>query len=395
MDGGSIDEFPRLVVGFTIGPYRVFDTLGQGSFAAVYKAIHQVTQCLVAIKAIAKAKLCTFQEFELLQREVNLMKTLDHPFVVCFYEVLDDSANFYLVMELVPRGHLLNHITTNGYLDEATARRIFIQLMHSLDYLHSRKHIIHRDLKPENILLDEHMNIRVVDFGLSKAFSRLNPLLDTQCGSPAYVAPEIVREERYTCAADVWSAGVILFAMASGGLPFSGETTQMLLEAIVHDPLVIPEELSPPLRALLQGMLERDQTARLSVAAVLEHPWVADARLDAAALAELAVQDVESLDDAVIAEMRVLGYETKGLLNDVRACAVNSRTAVYKMLRRKRMTEIARPIVTRRMSTRPTALVHSVVSGPRRSSESSVISPTGKAVIVLPRVRKRTDFLVK
>jgi serine/threonine protein kinase len=262
--------------------------------------------------------------------------------------------------------------------------------MHALDYLHSRKRIVHRDLKPENILFDEQMNIRIVDFGLSNTFSGSNPLLITQCGSPAYVAPEIIREEPYTCAADVWSAGVILFAMTCGGLPFNGDTMATLLESIVSDALVVPEELSPALRSLLQGMLAKDQIGRMSVAAVLEHRWVADAKLDAGALAELAVQDVESLDDAVIAEMRVLGYDSKGLLNEVRSCAVNARTAVYKMLRRKRMSEMAQRSLTRRVPRVANDVAVSGSFGSRRRSE-----PGQKGKVVLPRVRKRSDFLLK
>jgi serine/threonine protein kinase len=193
-----------------VGNYQILEVLGSGAFATVFRARHRVTMGVVALKAIPKRKLRTMQEFELLQREVNLMKIMDHPFIAGLFGVLDDEENFYLVIELVENGNLLDYINTNKGLTEQQASRIFAQLASVLDYLHHEKHVVHRDLKAEDVLLDANYNIRVVDFGLSRAFTKGNPFLQTTCGSPAYVSPEIIKEEPYTAAADVWSSGILL-----------------------------------------------------------------------------------------------------------------------------------------------------------------------------------------
>jgi serine/threonine protein kinase len=325
----------------SIGPYKILEPIGSGAFATVYKALHTITDCIVALKAISKRSLRSMQEFELLQREVNLMKTMDHPFIACFYEVLDDDVNFYLAIELVGNGSLLDHINANMGLDERMARRIFAQIISVLDYLHTQKRVVHRDLKAENVLLDHHMNVRVVDFGLSKNFSKANPFLQTTCGSPAYVSPEIIREEPYTAAADAWSAGVLLYASVCGGLPFNGDNLTLMLQAILTTTPVIPSQMSPQLRSLILGLLAKDPRTRLTVGAAVEHPWLVDAedRLDFNAIALFKVHDVNELDSAVLAEMRVIGYDVSGLLQEIKTVTINARTAAYKMLRRKRMVE--------------------------------------------------------
>jgi serine/threonine protein kinase len=324
-----------------IGPYKILESIGSGAFAIVYKALHTITDCVVALKAIAKRSLRSMQEFELLQREVNLMKTMDHPFIACFYEVLDDDTYFYLVIELAGNGSLLDHINANMGLTEQMARRIFAQIASVLDYLHTQKRVVHRDLKAENVLLDDALHIRVVDFGLSKNFSKSNPFLQTTCGSPAYVSPEIIREEPYTAAADAWSAGVLLYASVTGGLPFNGGNLTLMLQAILTATPVIPAQISPQLRSVILGLLSKDPRGRMTVRGALEHAWLTDAedRLDINAIALLKVHDVGELDSAVLAEMRVLGYDIAGLFQEIKAVTINARTAAYKMLRRKRMVE--------------------------------------------------------
>jgi serine/threonine protein kinase len=183
------------------------------------------------------------------------------------------------------------------------------------------------------------MNIRVVDFGFSKAFSRGNPFLETQCGSPAYISPEIIREEPYTAAADAWSAGVLLYALVCGGLPLNGDNLANLLHGILTATPYLPPQLSPQLRSLILALLAKDPRMRLTVRGALEHPWLtqADEHLDPITMAIFRVHDVAELDDTVLAEMRVLGYDVVGLFQEIHAVTINERTAAYKMLRRKRI----------------------------------------------------------
>jgi serine/threonine protein kinase len=266
------------------------------------------------------------------------MKIMDHPFIAALFGVLDDEENFYLAIELVENGNLLDYINANKGLTEQQASRIFAQLASVLDYLHREKRVVHRDLKAENVLLDTNYNIRVVDFGLSRAFTKGNPFLQTTCGSPAYVSPEIIKEEPYTAAADVWSAGILLFAMVCGQLPFDGDNLSLMLQAILTANPLIPSHLSVDLRALLARLLMKEPKARITVRGIIEHPWVSS--YDYSSIMDsLKVQDAAELDDAVLGEMRLLGYETGGLLQELKAYAFNERTSAYKMLRRKRICE--------------------------------------------------------
>lgn len=333
-------EAPR-----SVGPYVILGTLGSGAFATVYKAQHTITTTVVALKCIAKRKLRSQVEFELLQREVNLMKGMDHPFIASFFEVLDDEKNFYIAIELVENGNLLNYINDNHGLKEGDARRIFYQLVTVLEYLHFEKRVVHRDLKAENVLLDRHYNIRLVDFGLSKAFTKGDPFLLTTCGSPAYVSPEIIKEQPYTAAADVWSAGILLYAMVVGALPFNADSVPLMLQQICTVNPVIPNGLSADLRNLLRRLLVKDPKGRIRLNEIRTHPWLADFE-DADLLSEdfgliksFRTMDVQQLDNVVVSEMRALGYDVNGLMQELRNVQINPRTAAYKMLQRQRIID--------------------------------------------------------
>jgi serine/threonine protein kinase len=265
---------------------------------------------------------------------------MDHPFIAFFFEALDDANYYYFVIELVERGSLLNFINANRGLREEQARRIFYQLITVLDYLHHERRVVHRDLKAENVLLDVNYNIRLVDFGLSKAFTRDNPFLQTTCGSPGYVAPEVIAERGYTAAADIWSAGVLLYAMVVAALPFTGHDLSTLLNDIITASPVIPMHLSPELRDLIQRLLVKDPDHRITTQGIIDHPWLVEfeksdvATVDETFIKALKVQEVSELDERVIGEMRVLGYDTSDLATEVVRNQINSRTAAYKMLRR-------------------------------------------------------------
>lgn len=336
-----IPEAPK-----SIGPYTFVKLLGVGAFAAVYEAKHTVTMVPVAVKVVSKQKLQQNPgEFELLQREVAIMKQLDFPFIVAFYEPLDDENNFYLVMELADEGTLLDLINRNQGMSDKQAKRLFYQLVLSLEYLHRHKRIAHRDLKAENVMLDKNGNIRLVDFGLSKGFSESQVFLLTTCGSPAYVAPEIIRESPYTTAADLWSAGVLLYAMVFGTLPFGGDNLPELLNEIVEKELVVPKHVSPELRDLLGRLMTKDPAQRIRLEDVKKHPWLAEFQgcalenLDGPLMKSFHMMDIEALDVQIVNEMKALGYETGSLLQELKAGQMNPRTAAYKMLKRARTTE--------------------------------------------------------
>jgi serine/threonine protein kinase len=329
-------------VGQVVGSYRILDRLGSGSFATVYRAEHKATGTEVALKAIPKSSISDLRSYELLQREINLMKSMDHPFVALFYEVVESDDDYFLVMELVDGGSLLTYINNQQSHSERTARRLFYQMVSVLDYLHNDRHIAHRDIKAENVLLDRNLNIRVVDFGLARAFTPSKPFLHTSCGSPAYIAPEVIQERPYTAAADIWSAGILLYGIVTGRLPFYDANIAVMLGNILKLDPEIPAGVSPMCRQLLIRCLAKDPRGRITLDEIRGHPWIAEyenprlADDDADAIRRLHVMNVDALDPDVMSEMRVAGYDSGGLLMDVQAGKITGRTALYKMLRRMR-----------------------------------------------------------
>ena len=334
------EEIPN--VPSRVGQYMFHEVLGVGAFAAVFKAEHIDTACRVAVKVVPKRKFSGLEEFSRLQREVRLMRVVDHPFIAACYDILDDMKNFYLVMELAENGSLFDLIRNCGGLHENVAKRIFFQLVLALEYLHKMKKIVHRDLKAENILLDRNNNIRVVDFGLSKTFGDKAPFLLTQCGSPAYVSPEIISDQPYTSAADIWSAGVLLYAMILGSLPFNSDNVSALLQKILNDDVVLPESLSRDARDLLSRMLVKDPRKRISLDDVKMHPWfrefntLEEADQTGRWMKSFKLIEVDSVDLSIANMVRDLNCDTSRLLTDLKGMALTPATTAYKMLMRER-----------------------------------------------------------
>jgi serine/threonine protein kinase len=336
--GGLLDGPP------SVGPYVFLQKIGTGAYASVFSARHSVTMTTVAVKAVAKNRIKTAVDFKLLQREVALMKTLDHPFIASLFDVLEDPAHFYLVIEHIENGTLLDYINATRGLQEQQAHRLFCQLVSVLEYLHFERRIVHRDLKAENVLMDRHMNVRLIDFGLSTSFGKEDAAFQTTCGSPAYVAPEIIKEQGYTATADIWSLGILLFAMVAGTLPFSGENIGAMLSRIIGANPVIPNFLSMECQNMIERLLTKDPKMRITIPQIKEHPWVLkfeDCKLlqDDAFVKSLKTVNLDDLDKGVISEMKTLNIDTAGLLQDLTTGVIGTRTAAYKMLRRTQTTE--------------------------------------------------------
>lgn len=267
----------------TIGSYQLLKFIGYGSFATVWIGQHVVTGIRVAIKVISREVLITADTMMRFNREIALLKQLDHPFIAQLFEVLEDDQKegFYLVLENVEGGSLLDLINKEKRLNENTARKYFCQIVSALNYLHNTKMICHRDLKPENILIDKYDNIKLIDFGFSNCFSKEYPNLTTACGSPAYAAPEMIKNLPYTKAADIWSIGIILYAMVAGTLPFDDNDIQTLLHNVVFGEIIYPSYMSRSLVDLLKRLLIKDPNNRLTIAQILSHPWLSCSKYSA------------------------------------------------------------------------------------------------------------------
>ncbi|VDM33619.1 unnamed protein product [Hydatigera taeniaeformis] len=266
---------PVLIPRALQGLYFLCEPIADGSFGKLYLAIHALTRQHVAIKIIEKKKLGVVSGAEVfrVRGEIEALKRLSHPNIYSLYQVIETDGTFYLILEYVPGGELFDYILHNGSLQESHARVLFRQLVSAIGYSHSRG-IAHRDLKPENILLKDEQNIRVIDFGLC-AKNADNKFLTTYCGSLAYAAPEVLQNQEYNGpAADIWSMGVILYAILCGSLPFDPSKPEKLPKLIMKGQYTMDESLSATGRDLLAQMLCVDPTARISMVELSTHPWV-------------------------------------------------------------------------------------------------------------------------
>jgi len=249
--------------------------IGQGAYAIVKVAFHKELGKKVALKIYDKTKLVEPQRQKSVQREIKIMERMNNPFIAKLYEAFDTSKQVILVMEYV-RG-----MSLHGYLKSKTARKLpeweakklFKQVVTGIGYCHN-KSITHRDIKLENLLLDENNNIKIIDFGFSTCIPNTKKI-KIFCGTPSYMAPEIVARKEYAGPpADIWALGVLLYAMLCGTFPFKGENDKELYKKIIRGYFEVPDHLSTLSKALLLRMLQVDPDKRLTSDQVLLDIWV-------------------------------------------------------------------------------------------------------------------------
>lgn len=258
-----------------MGKYGLGRLLGQGTFAKVYYGKNLITGEGVAIKLISKEQAVKREGLmEQIKREISVMRVVRHPNVVELKEVMATKGKIFVVMEYVKGGELFTKVA-KGKLKEDLARKYFQQLISAIDFCHSRG-VSHRDLKPENLLLDENGDLKVSDFGLSALPEQLrnDGLLHTQCGTPAYVAPEVLRKKGYDGAkADLWSCGVILFALLAGFLPFQDENLMNMYRKVFKAEFEFPPWFSTEARRLISKLLVTDPDKRITIPDIMRLPW--------------------------------------------------------------------------------------------------------------------------
>uniref|UniRef100_A0A8C5D2V9 Serine/threonine-protein kinase BRSK2-like n=1 Tax=Gouania willdenowi TaxID=441366 RepID=A0A8C5D2V9_GOUWI len=254
-----------------VGPYRLEKTLGKGQTGLVKLGVHCVTCQKVAVKIVNREKLSESVLMKV-EREIAILKLIEHPHVLKLHDVYENKKYLYLVLEHVSGGELFDYLVKKGRLTPKEARKFFRQIISALDFCHSHS-ICHRDLKPENLLLDEKNNIRIADFGMA-SLQVGDSLLETSCGSPHYACPEVIRGEKYDGRkADAWSCGVILFALLVGALPFDDDNLRNLLEKVKLGVFHMPHFIPPDCQNLLKGMIEVDAGKRLTLEQIQKHTW--------------------------------------------------------------------------------------------------------------------------
>lgn len=255
-----------------IGHYTLGMTLGVGTFGKVKIGEHQLTKHKVAVKIVNRQKIKSLDVVGKIRREIQNLKLFRHPHIIKLYQVISTPTDIFMIMEYVSGGELFDYIVKRGKLQEHEARRFFQQIISGVDYCH-RHMIVHRDLKPENLLLDHKLDVKIADFGLSNMMTD-GEFLRTSCGSPNYAAPEVISGKLYAGPeVDIWSCGVILYALLCGTLPFDDEHVPTLFRKIKSGIFPIPEYLNKNVVSLLCMMLQVDPMKRATIEDVKKYEW--------------------------------------------------------------------------------------------------------------------------
>ncbi|KAG6401773.1 hypothetical protein SASPL_138638 [Salvia splendens] len=327
-EGGAADALRR--------NYRLGKTLGHGSFGKVKIAEHVRTGHKVAIKIINRRKMGGPEMEEKVRREIKICRLFVHPHVIRLYEVIETPTDIYVIMEHVVKGELFDYIVERGRLQEDEARHFFQQIIAGVEFCH-RNMVVHRDLKPENLLLDGKGNVKVADFGLSNIM-RDGHFLRTSCGSPNYAAPEVVSGKLYAGPeVDVWSCGVILYALLCGALPFDDENIPNLFKKIKSGMYTLPSHLSAGARDLIPRMLVVDPLKRITTHDIRKHPWFkVNLPRYLAVTPPNATEHLKRLDDEIIQEVLRLGFQRGQLIDSLQSRLQNDGTVAYYLLLDKR-----------------------------------------------------------
>ncbi|KAI8641581.1 hypothetical protein BD408DRAFT_367923 [Parasitella parasitica] len=328
-----------------IGDYVVGKTLGKGASGRVKLGVHRHTGEQVAIKIISKAHLAANPAIEkAVRREIAIMKLIHHPNVMSLIDVIDDpaSSDLYLILEYVEGGELFEYLVSKGRLGEAEARHHFQQIILGLDYCHHHL-ICHRDLKPENLLLNSRNSIKIADFGMA-SLQPLGSMLETSCGSPHYASPEIVAGMPYNgSSCDIWSCGVILYALLTGHLPFDDENIRQLLKKVKSGKYIMPDNISRSAQDLIRRILVVDPAKRLNMQQIMSHPWFRETEpMNVSVLPvpptekEIGqpVSDASEIDDRILETIKFLWGESnnQAVINALVQKEHNMQKVVYVLL---------------------------------------------------------------
>lgn len=346
--------------GSRIGPYVLTKTLGVGSTGRVKLGTHVETGQRVAVKIVSRESLNASKTVPTtpsekaaaannrkIEREITIMKLVKHPNVLSLFDVYETETELFLVLEHVEGGELFDYLVKRGRLKEDEALGFFQQIIFGLEFCH-RHLICHRDLKPENLLLDAKLNVKIADFGMA-SLQPSGKMLETSCGSPHYASPEIIRGVRYDGAsADIWSCGVILYALLTGNLPFDDENIRRLLNKVKSGFYYMPEHISPEAVDLIRRMLVVDVTKRIDMNGIISHPWFvsrppknADTPLLTEAPENLAGMKIEpgpdGYDQDILSNLQLLGWSNEAeLLQSLESDEPNMEKVFYHLLARRK-----------------------------------------------------------
>ncbi|KAK1802881.1 hypothetical protein P4O66_021415 [Electrophorus voltai] len=325
-EGPSNQPSKLLQVGF----YEIICTLGKGNFAVVKLARHKITKTQVAIKIIDKTRLGA-ADMNRLNREVKILKLLDHPYIIKLYQVMESKDMLYLVTEYAKNGEIFDYLAFNGRLSELDARRTFWQILLAVEYCH-KHHIVHRDLKAENLLLDNNMNIKLADFGFGNFFTPGEPL-STWCGSPPYAAPEVFEGREYEGPQlDIWSLGVVLYVLVCGCLPFDETKLPALKLRVTQGCFAVPYFMSQECENLIRRMLAVDPAKRISIAQIRQHSWMQASQACPSNPCPSGYLRMDHYSELVLRLMQEMGIDKQKTTDSLQNSSYNHFSAIYWLL---------------------------------------------------------------
>ena len=261
-------HYPQTTLDF----YRLIKMIGKGAFGKVFLGVHLLTGKYVAVKSIEKKYIKEETSQKRIFQEVYILKKINHQNVIRLLEVFENKRYLFLVLEYAPKGDLLKYVKRKTKLDENIAKEIFAQIVGGLRHCH-RNLILHRDVKLDNVLLDRNNKVKICDFGVSR-FVKKGQVIKEQCGTPAYIAPEIIKDKGYEgCYADIWSLGVLLYAIVTGSVPFKADNIEDLHKIIIKGKFAIPNYVSESCKDLIRKMLQLNPYNRINIDAIGSHPW--------------------------------------------------------------------------------------------------------------------------
>ena len=308
----------------SLSDYNIIKELGSGASSVVYLAEHKKIGRLVALKRVAR----TDSNQLWLNREITCQSQCDHPNIIELFEVIETTDSVYLATEYARNGNLASYLQRNGPMKEEIARKVFCELADAMFYLHNTLRIIHRDVKPDNVMLDDHSVPKLADFGYSKPNSKNEVAVQTACGSPVYVAPEVCKREPYSYPADIWSLGILLFFMVSGKFPFVDSNIVSLMRKICEDPLELPQGLSDDLVSLLQKMLTKNPDERITSKQLMDDPWVRHG-----SPRNKARWYSEGPSERALEKMEKIGYARSHVLDEMKEDRFLPEAVLFRILR--------------------------------------------------------------
>lgn len=323
----------------SIGQFILGKKLGEGTFGTVRLATHIETKEQVAIKILEKLKILQLEDKTRVEREIKILKYLRHNNIAQLYSVIQTNENICLVIEYVQGKELFDYIIESKHLSEQEACCFYQQIISGIKYLHKLK-VVHRDLKPENLLIETKKTIKIVDFGLSIDYGD-DEMLSTACGSPCYAAPEMLVGKKYVATGvDIWSSGIVLYAMLTGYLPFDDTDNDALYQKIIQGRFEMPKNISDAAQDLIRKILTTDPQKRISINQIQRHPWfnLTNPKLTISQ-GLLMNQYVIPIDEELVDKMALMGYEKKEIRANVLSNKHNHITTSYYLLLRKMIQE--------------------------------------------------------